>query len=447
MENKPDVGSEVPRPKNTVEDIQEIQATEIDPKTGQPLNTPAVAQITNAKTATDKKKSKKTIILAIVAGLLAISAIVATVFFCIWYNKPEVVAFNAIKNVYKAENVSMDGTIKVNISEDASSDEEIIKNVEVKLNGAVSGKTSNTTNVDINLTAVDGTKLKFNVGEAFMKDGVIYIKIDGIQKAIKKLEQKSSEAKAYTSMFEKSIKLADGQWWKISVPDVIKHLEDKKLIEDGSSISKAYACIIESINNQKNSDQIFDMYEKNQFINIEKYNDNKITATQGGKLYKLKIDAQKTVDFSKELQESDAVKQLSDCFKKIDKDETGIGADATKEDLNVSEVEEEIEELPEIVLEISKWQHKLLGIHTENKEDDSTSTMDLSLAYPKSIELNAPEDTQSINKLIDQFITEIGTANLLYGNSYSGLSESSAYNLNGTNTNINTNIKDYSTSF
>ena len=434
MEDNPELKTETPQPNKTTEDNQEIQATRIDPKTGQPLK----VQPVETSTTTGKKKTKKTLILAIVAGLLLISAITAAILFFIRYNQPEVVAFDSVKNVYKAENVLADGTIRV----DVDTEEDAIKNIEVKLNSTTTNKTTNSTTADINITATDDTKINLKVSEAFMKNGVIYIKLDGIQKAIKKLEQESNEIKTYTSMFEKSIKLADQQWWKISVPDVMKHLENKKLIQDGSSISEAYTCIIDELNSQDNLDQVFDIYKDNQFINIEKYTDNKVTATQGGRLYKLKVDAQKTVDFSKALQDSDTVKKLSNCAKKIDEGETSIDTDIEKEDLDISEVKNEIEDLPEVILEISNWQHKLLRIYSESKENDSTSITDISLSYPKNTEIRAPENAKSITKLIDQFITEIGTASLLYSNT----DNSSVYTLDGTNTNINTSVKDYSIS-
>ena len=434
MEDNPELKTETPQPNKTTEDNQEIQATRIDPKTGQPLK----VQPVKTSTTTGKKKTKKTLILAIVAGLLLISAITAAILFFIRYNQPEVVAFDSVKNVYKAENVLADGTIRV----DVDTEEDAIKNIEIKLNSTTTNKTTNSTTADINITATDDTKINLKVSEAFMKDGVIYIKLDGIQKAIKKLEQESNEIKTYTSMFEKSIKLADQQWWKISVPDVMKHLENKKLIQDGSSISEAYTCIIDELNSQDNLDQVFDIYKDNQFINIEKYTDNKVTATQGGRLYKLKVDAQKTVDFSKALQDSDTVKKLSNCAKKIDEGETSIETDIEKEDLDISEVKNEIEDLPEVILEISNWQHKLLRIYSESKENDSTSITDISLSYPKNTEIRAPENAKSVTKLIDQFITEIGTASLLYSNT----DNSSVYTLDGTNTNINTSVKDYSIS-
>ncbi|MBR3377878.1 hypothetical protein IKG50_00920 [Candidatus Saccharibacteria bacterium] len=383
-----------------VESTEEAPAAEETPEVPaeEPKAEPVVeaAPITESNAITPKKKSKKGLIAFLI--IFAVLLIGGGVGFAVWamiHEAPDAALRDALANFWAADDVQFGGNINSTV---AGTD--MTYSVEaIKSGKNISG--SGTIKAEYN-----GQDIELGFSAAYIDGGNVYLKLDGLKKLAEEVDfaglienfATSQEGDMDFSSLISSIvgslaEKVDGNWYKITASDV-------KEYNSGAS------CILENLGDifsQDSKDKIADIYKDNAFLEID--DKASVSDKDGAKVYTLKVNKDKSKEFSKKIGEADAFEKLTKCSE-------SSSSSSEKES-------EEKEELPDakIKVSITPWTHKLVGVQFIQDIDGNETNADLKVTYDKK-SVEEPSDAKKIDTLKDdieealsgamtEFITDI----------------------------------------
>jgi len=345
------------------------------------------------------KKGKGWLIGVIVAAIVFLGICGAAIWYFVYYSNPDKVAYDAIHNLITAENVSIDGGVVV------SSD-----NAQAIIDFDTTGEhLPNSATVSALLTLQDGSdtaSFKFNIGSIQMRNGVLYLQVDGILDSLKGMG--IDEDDYNNEMLISYLEEFEGEWWEISVPDIVDMLD---LGEFGDFINDSYVCVVDSMN-ADDSNELAELYSKNRFVKVEPvkkivHGSGTEEPEAGYRFYEVSIDRNALVGFSNGLNDTKAVKDLNSCWNHVGQEYFGDDFSMSIDEVTIDDIE--LPEDMDIYLEISQFDHKLRSIRGVQGADEDIIPLSYSLLfkYDSAVEVSAPSSYRPITELIEEILTDM----------------------------------------
>ena len=367
-----------------------------------PTPEPTPAEPTPAPTPepTPKKKSKLPIIIgASVAAALLIGGAAA---FAIYRSQPEVAALDAISGFLSANNVASSGSVNISNITDADGSDFGIKTAVINFDSQTTSS-GNLTEATATVTLSDDSTVSLNFGEAFMNDGKLYLKVDGIKDAINALPQEY--ASTVGEYFGDIVDRIDGTWWEVSLSDILNASKDTIPEQTAQQIQAVYDCGVQTMNEINSSNELADLYKDHRFIKVANYSGSDIQASSGGTLYTISLDNNELAGFTKGIGDTNIANNFVTCYNNIEGVSPEIKASDAFKDVDADDFKDISDNLPELVLEVNFLTHNLDGFHVyyagDSKATFSPSVRaDLAFKYG-SASVNVPDGAKSVLDLTD----------------------------------------------
>ena len=351
-------------------------------------------------------KNRRALIGLIIAAIVILLGVGATLVYSLWYQNPEKIVFDSISNTIKAKSTKVTGDFNVAFNGDDEFSNQGIDNVQLSLteNGDISSF-----DLDAKLT-VDLTDMEDSLalnGNAIMdNDGNIYFNISNIEDTVDKFvaytsdncmtsyagyydeETLTAECNQYGSLketFSPIISTIDNQWWKISADDL------SELDEDWGKEQQCLTELANKINDDKKiHNEIIDLYKKNPFINIDK----ELGLNGGSYGFEIGLDSKSAVSFINNLNETTLYKELSTCSDRFEASE-----DIDEDD--ISDYSTLAEDNGSLVLWVSQFNHEISKIEANYKDDAYDFSTNITTMFNEPYTLETPSDSKPISELVE----------------------------------------------
>lgn len=378
-------GSAEPEPFSSVPDATTPPATSSEAN-------PVVASGEPFTPDAPPKKSKKKLIIGIVAALLLVFAIFGGVAFAAYNNNPYKVLLDSVQNLVKAKTVITAGTLEV---EDKTNKGKVSLEFSsqannVKYAGSLDAKLK-----------IDYSEFKAELAGAGMlaESGDLYFKIDNAEELFDKAlateygkyYASSPELTPIVTKLRTFVKKIDGQWIKVSkedLSDVSQEDYDKQQACVKAAFTKFYGD-----NTQQN--EVFDIYKKNEFVVIKDTGKSQTINGNDSVGYNVKFDIDNLNKFSKGLDETTLAKAVTKC----------TDYDQPSEEMTSKEIKEGQEAVDKFntTLWISRWSHEIQKVDiTTNQDDKGTADFSMTLDTKKEPNLKDPESSLDAKKLMEE---------------------------------------------
>jgi len=351
-----------------------------------------------------KKFSLAAIIGFVVFGLLLVGGIGFAIWFFAVYQNPQNIAFDAVNKFLSAPSVQTKGEVSFRTKNDEGNN---YISFSVKLDNK-SKTLPNSATADLTISevteagsVVEDHTISIDLGTAIMSDGVIYFQVANLKDALDKVltEQTLPENDFSNAIFD-MIETVDGEWWRISIPEVVDELD---LGSSGEPIKDLYSCVIDA-SKKDHSGQIAGYYRDHQFINVEK-TDEIGGANKGNTYYKVDLDYDNLAGFLNEMPNSDLTGDVLVCIN--DYAEATGGETVSKNDAEKISADDIRKEMPEdlnIYLQISDFSHQLETVSFNSKSDGEYDlTGAFSFTYEPA-EVKAPENYRPVSELVEEIV-------------------------------------------
>ena len=421
MENNPPT----PTPNNPTPEVTPPPAPESTPVTPQPTPAPTPEPITatpepivpaTPTTPETPLKPKKKLNLPLIIGASAAAVLLVggAAAFAIYRSQPEVAALDAISGFLSADNIASSGSINISNITDADGSDFGIKTAVINFDSQTTSS-GNLTEATATVTLSDDSTVSLNFGEAFMNDGKLYLKVDGIKDAINALPQEY--ASTVGEYFGDIVDRIDGTWWEVSLSDILNASKDTIPEQTAQQIQAVYDCGVQTMNEINSSNELADLYKDHRFIKVANYSGSDIQASSGGTLYTISLDNNELAGFTKGIGDTNIANNFVTCYNNIEGVSPEIKASDAFKDVDADDFKDISNNLPNIVLEVNPLTHSLDGLHVyyagqeaqKNYDDwgDYTTTSaipsvkaDLAFKYG-SASVNVPDGAKSVLDLTD----------------------------------------------
>lgn len=345
--------------------------------------------------------------------LIAGAGLASWYLFC--YNRPEKIAFDAISNFLNEHSVLVDGIIKTE-SRDAS----IMLTLEssnVDFSGS-SKMTLTMSPLDANGSVIYEQPYQVEIGSIFMSDGVLYVRVDELIDAVDQyLEDHvmSIDDLGSTALFGYELAdMIDGEWWQISIPDLIDMYADSPY--SAKPAKELYACMI-NVANRDIKQELASIYSDHQFINVEKvkhpaaYSEN--VSNGFNSIYHVSFNYDQMAEFINDLPDTETAQGAYNCVNRyFDSTDLDWQIAATDFDEVTSEqLSNSFSSIEKLEFEITNFGHQLVGVSAS----DEHSTVGLSFQYQPAT-IAPPNRYHRFTELIEELTTAMLESYGIYNN-------------------------------
>ena len=423
-------------PARPVADLGQAPTAQPDPMAANLNQIPAAQPIlSNVATPSmvepaNPPKPKRTglIVGIVVLVLLLLAGGGFALWFFLFYNNPENIAFEAVNSFLREKNVVTTGQMWTEIPNDNGAG----TRVEVNLKNSSAGLAGSS---DIVLRSVDfdsnskydeENAYELTLGSVMMSDGVFYFRVGQLMDTIDKALANSGLFKedmpdTYLALYQLA-EIIDEEWWQIAPLEIIDTISEEVDsigdLDDLTYLKDFYRCAVD-VANQDIGAELAEIYKNNRFFKITKVSQsaegNKKPAS-GNSLYLIGYDYQKLADFLNALPKSRIAEQAYACYNNFyaqleDKGDLPESVDASDfETVTAKDLEESRDEGVKHYLEISNWGHELKGVYfygaaTQDedgeKSDLATHAADLQFAY-SPVTIDAPTESRPVTDLVEE---------------------------------------------
>lgn len=347
-----------------------------------------------------KKFSLAAIIGFVVFGLLLIGGIGFAIWYFAVYQNPQNVAFDAVNKFLSAESVQTKGQFTLNLDDE---DDDTRFRYQIDLDNKsktlpnAATATLSMSEIDESGSVIDDHTVSIDLGTAIMSDGAIYFQIANLTDAVDTIVTDDSAFKTEVGQaIYNVIELVDGEWWKISIPEIVDELD---MGSSARPIKNLYSCIIDA-SKKDHSNEYAEYYRTHQFINVEKSEDS--APANGTSDYVATIDYDNLAGFLNELPRSEFSGEIMACYNtyaEATDGETVSPDDA--ETITAADLEKEMPEDLYIRLNISDFDHQLKSIIVGSDSSDYEFAGWLSFTYEPA-DVVAPDSYRPVTELVDE---------------------------------------------
>lgn len=338
---------------------------------------PTVQDLANG--ANKPKKKKTGLIIGIVLAILLLGLIGGGIAFYLIHESKERVISDSIVNLIEANARQFDGTYtQTNLSDEDDSFESFTLTFKGDSNSAnFSGSGS------LRIDLKEGKDIELEVSGAYISNDAIYVKINGIKKAIDDAmkEGMSSSGSGLSSDEEAAfimniigsiVKPLDDQWIKI----------DASSLKPYANLKSGYDCMsnaIDSFAKEENKEKIVEAYKNHPFV-MDADKDSK--SSDGLNYYYIKSDSEESKAFSEEIEKIDFVKDFKSCA-----------------NIKSSKDDDESDLTSELSIGISPWTHELKHVKGTAKSKEYSAEMNIKISYDDKSVAAPTSDAKTLDEL------------------------------------------------
>jgi hypothetical protein len=353
-------------------DIMPLE-TEDTPSTA-PLvhESPQVETTSVPLTPPSPKKYRKVILIGSIIAVVLLVVGGGSAFAYTMYQAPQKVITDAIMNAYIAKSTVLTGNVTIDSNGTTAKID-----INAKLNGAAG-------ELDAKVSLTSGGK-DYSFDASVIEDttGNLYLRVANIDSLVK--DVKVALPTIPSSTIDSLVAKINNVWIKVSADELKTYSE---------STSKAQSCV-NSVSDKFKNDQaaqneIRNLYEKNQFIVINKELGNK----DGSLGYDLTSDSTRAKGFVDGLKTTKIYTALHDC-------DTTLTLDSSSIDTKQSGTVE---------VWVSQWSHQLTKVSLKSTNDGTTLTTSIVPTFNQTVSVNAPASSTTLTQLISDITSILKTS-------------------------------------
>lgn len=354
-----------------------------------PFSSPAPLVLKSSK----KKGLLIGIIIAVIIVLLGGGSAFAYKF---WYQNPEKVVTDAFIHAIDAKTVIYKGDIHM-VGNGS--------NVTVAVTGR-QGDGSGQLDTAVTF-AVNGKNYTVNGSGLIDKSGDLYIKLaklDDLANAAKNIYTDPQEKAAISPLVDQLKAKIDGTWIKVSSDD-LKDFSD--------SYATTKTCLSDAVKKFKSDNaartQLTNLYEKHQFITIEK----ELGAKNGSLGYNLSSDDAAAKAFANGVKDTDIYKQLHGCDSSFTINADDLTDSSSSKDNGT------------VTVWVSRWTHELTKVTAKGTSDGTTTDFSIEPTFNQKVTVTTPAKSTTLKQL-ESDITDLIES--VYMSSYNSSFDESSTN-------------------
>ena len=410
-----------------------------------PVQTSIQPPVQAATPETPKQKRKGLLITIICIIAVILTCGIAFAAFAIINNQPDRIAMEAVNNLINSKQIAVDGSL--NISSNVTGAVGIKSfNIDFDAKSAESGQSSNAT---IKVNFVDGTEMSvIDFGEVMMKDGVFYLKVDGLKELyndsfrgiisnfIQSSTQQnyrstqvnqclnSSASNDYLSCYnlynsagtssaavdnltsqimskiDEIVDMVDNQWFKFSLEEM---LDNDLLSSNINSVSRrgiiaAHDCSTDKINNfSRYSGEFTNLYNKYSFASL---------TPEQNSFYSVTLNPEKMANYFNAIPNTKFYSELVECL--------GSSIENTEIAIESDDIANALTYLPKISAKFDGFfNHHLTELKLTEESDYYTLSSDFKISYPNNIVVSAPTNATPVMDVVQSIVDKIKELSIL----------------------------------
>lgn len=354
--------------------------TPVTPSTVQPTAPVAQDAANSGRNVLKKSGTKLPFVLAgVLVGALLISGGAFAAYKS--YQSPEKVLSDAVMKAIHADAMQFKASVASTAKMTTSGQTVALKSL------TFDSKSAHDPKADANakaVIAINGNDYEFAASGVMNDNGDLYFKIVKAVDTLNKLYETMADGQKLPANALATFRGLEGKWVKVSLEDIKKN---------DAEAATAYKCVLDTYkaygNDKAMMDEVYGVYKKHPFIKSEgdaKYKDGLIG-------YDVKIDEKVSKDFSGAMKDTAIAKKVKSCDKNASTDESADDAtsEASKETSATTTVW------------VDQWSHELRKVnsvvkYTPKEGDASTTNIDSTFGFDKSLSVVIPTDTMSMDE-------------------------------------------------
>lgn len=340
---------------------------------------PSTTSGSDTKQLKKRRFSKKKAIIAgvLVVLLLLVSGAAAT--YALWWNNPDKVLADAMRNTFVAESGTAKGSLKV-VEEDTS---------DTTLTFDVKATSQTLAQVDGTLsTKGNGQDLDLN-GSLVVNNKDVYVKFNDIRELI----EGDMGTNPFMSLFDDLIDQVDGKWVAITDED-IEELQSSEFVPSDNVDEAQLECVQGVIEDFRTNDgeqqQVMNAYQENTFVFVEETLGSENIEGRDSNHYLIGFDEAKGKAFGDALVATDVFKQLDECS------DGELSEQVDEDDADEPEGNTRVE------LWVDRWSHQPTKVLVSDDTDGTQTTFEAVTDFTATPEVTVPEADTTISELLDE---------------------------------------------
>ena len=375
-----------------------------------------------ASTSTTEPKAKKnknhTKTVLIAGGVIAVLGLGGLGTAYAIANTPENIALSAVASVFAAKQKHVSSTFSLNLKDSKVAG---VKSAQLTLDADINTDKEVSTTAELAVNFYDA-KIKLSLDTVILKDYTVYIKINQLKAAAKAvLEQYNQSVKSgdfsvdysdsddytstppYEDIINQLVGKIDGEWWRISMPELID-VDEKLSAKEKVEAKKTYGCIVNFLSDAKTKVDYSELYQKHAFISLQPYEGDQKFDSEG-KAYIIQFSSNKIADFGNALASSFKGLGVKECLPENVLN-GGSDDDVDGDDkLSANDVDEMIRQWPTTIVTVKNnfFSHEVTGLYSNLKTDSDFYTGTVKLNFSNQVkEVKAPANAQPITKFSEE---------------------------------------------
>lgn len=365
-----------------------------------------------------KKNKNHTKAVLIAGGVIAVLGLGGLGTAYVIANTPENIALSAVASVFAAKQKHFSSTFSLNLK-----DSKVVgvKSAQLTLDADINTDKEVSTTAELAVNFYD-TKIKLSLDTVILKDYTVYIKISQLKAAAKAvLEQYNQSVKSgdfsvdysdsddytstppYEDIINQLVGKIDGEWWRISIPELID-VDEKLSAKEKVEAKKTYGCIVNFLSDAKTKVDYSELYQKHAFISLQPYEGDQKFDSEG-KAYIIQFSSNKIADFGNALASSFKGLGVKECLPENVLN-GGSDDDVDGDDkLSANDVDEMIRQWPTTIVTVKNnfFSHEVTGLYSNLKTDSDFYTGTVKLNFSNQVkEVKAPANAQPITKFSEE---------------------------------------------
>lgn len=333
-------------------------------------------------------------------------------------NTPENIALSAVASVFAAKQKHVSSTFSLNLKDSKVAG---VKSAQLTLDADINTDKEVSTTAELAVNFYDA-KIKLSLDTVILKDYTVYIKINQLKAAAKAvLEQYDQSIKSgdsnvshndsddytstppYEDIINQLVGKIDGEWWRISIPELID-VDEKLSAKEKIEAKKTYGCIVNFLSDAKTKVDYAELYRKHAFISLQPYEGDQKFDSEG-KAYIVQFSSNKIADFGNALASSFKGLGVKECLpENVLNDGSDDDVDGD-EKLSANDVDGIIRQWPTTIVTVKNnfFSHEVTGLYSDLKTDSDSYTGAVKFNFSNQVkEVKAPANAQSITKFSEE---------------------------------------------
>lgn len=207
-----------------------------------------------------------------------------------------------------------------------------------------------------------------------------------------------------------ALETIDGEWWRISVRDVLRDATSDTKIAD--LYGSLYDCALDA-STRDNSKTLVNLYKQNRFVKVDPVEEIdsgdgffNYKAEAWHNLYEISFDKVALAEFINALPETDVAQEMYACYNRALAEYDSSASQLSAEDFaEISASDIDIPEDLHLYAEVSQFGHKIRSLWAYTENDEWKNSFAVRLGYDDAV-VSAPSECRDITELFKELPIE-----------------------------------------